>query len=126
MWTALILLSLSISPTFSIISIDDFGAVPNDNSTNVALNNRNAIINALKAANASQAQENRTVILPAGKTYYFFNVSIANLYNVTLRIDGTYAVSNDIAMWIQILNQTGTLQNFPSDHPACLLITVSF
>uniref|UniRef100_A0A914CHI5 Uncharacterized protein n=1 Tax=Acrobeloides nanus TaxID=290746 RepID=A0A914CHI5_9BILA len=103
-------------------SIEDFGAVSNDSSNEAAYKNTQAIGDAFAAAN--QDPNDRTVLLPSGKTFYFFNVSGTNLSSVTLRIEGVFVVSNNITEWENIMGPQPARIN-DEDHASCLLVTDS-
>jgi polygalacturonase len=78
------------------VSILQFGAVPNSNTNAAALANSQAIMSALYAANKS---DDREALVPAGLSFYIFNSTLYNLYNVTLRIDGELLLSNNLSAW---------------------------
>ena len=75
-------------------SIANFGAVPNNPSDSAAAANTLAIQKALVAANTSATD--REVLVPAGGSYYYYWLKVDYLVNVTLQIDGTILVSNNI------------------------------
>ena len=75
-------------------SIANLGAVPNNPSDSAAAANTLALQKALVAANASATD--REVLVPAGGSYYYYWLKVDYLVNVTLRIDGTILVSNNI------------------------------
>uniref|UniRef100_A0A914DEL7 Uncharacterized protein n=1 Tax=Acrobeloides nanus TaxID=290746 RepID=A0A914DEL7_9BILA len=49
-------------------------------------------------------QTNRVVLLPAGNTYYFFAVSIGNLENLRLKVEGIFKGSDNITEWERTSN----------------------
>ena len=75
-------------------SISDFGAVPNDPSNSAAAANSLALQKALVAANTSVTD--RVALVPAGDSFYYFWVKVNYLVNVTLQIDGTILISNNL------------------------------
>jgi polygalacturonase len=88
----------------SIISIDKFGAIPNNSSNSAAHANAVALRDALIAANQSQS----TVVVPHGNVYEIFHVEADYLINVTLRIEGTLRASAQLDRWLwPIDNRTG-------------------
>eukprot|EP00455_Lapot_gusevi_P002948 TRINITY_DN1121_c0_g1_i1.p1 TRINITY_DN1121_c0_g1~~TRINITY_DN1121_c0_g1_i1.p1 ORF type:complete len:447 (+),score=79.76 TRINITY_DN1121_c0_g1_i1:43-1383(+) len=92
------LLSISISLAASI-SIDQFGAVANENSFDVAVKNGKALYLAVLSANISDVD--RTVLVPSGQVYTF--VPFAQFYNlsdITIQLDGTISIySDNHALW---------------------------
>lgn len=95
---ALLLLLLSAACCCSVQashSIDDYGAVPNDLSEKAATANSAAMVAALKAANTTA--NDRTVLVPPGKSYYYFVVRSDYLQDVTLQVEGVLLASNNIS-----------------------------
>ena len=83
------------SPAIAAHSIADFGAVTNDVSVSAAAANTLALQKALVAANSSTTDH--VALVPAGASYCYFWVKVDYLVNVTLQIDGTLLVSNNIS-----------------------------
>lgn len=75
-------------------SISNFGAVPNNPSNAAAATNTLALQKALVAANTSATDRN--TLVPAGASFYYFWLKVDYLVNVTLQIDGTLLVSNNL------------------------------
>lgn len=119
----ILLLIPFINPSFSDHSIEDYGAVAHDRSNEVGHKNVDAMIAAFNAANNDPDPNNRIVLLPSGKTFYFFNVSITGLLNVKLKIEGVFGCSNNITEWEGFLNITPIHINDEA-HTSCLLIQV--
>eukprot|EP00010_Vexillifera_abyssalis_P005421 CAMPEP_0201552490 /NCGR_PEP_ID=MMETSP0173_2-20130828/16750_1 /ASSEMBLY_ACC=CAM_ASM_000268 /TAXON_ID=218659 /ORGANISM="Vexillifera sp., Strain DIVA3 564/2" /LENGTH=422 /DNA_ID=CAMNT_0047962987 /DNA_START=94 /DNA_END=1362 /DNA_ORIENTATION=- len=69
--------------------------MPNDASNSVAKKNANLLKEALLAANASSTD--RSVVID--EEYYIFNVTMSNLFNVTLTLNGKLIASNNISAW---------------------------
>lgn len=99
MWIRFVLFFLLLNLTLADHSIDAYGGVANISTSEVAHNNTLAIIAAFNAANMDSNQTNRVVLLPAGNTYYFFAVSIGNLENLRLKVDGIFKGSDNITEW---------------------------
>ena len=76
-------------------SIDDHGAVPNDASNAAATANTKALEETLQRANGSD----KVALVPAGKSYYIFNVESSGLRGVTVQIDGSLLASNNMSAW---------------------------
>jgi hypothetical protein len=111
---------------FSYYSIEDANpkAISNDTTNAVAHQNVLAMLDAFNSANTDPIPANRVVLLPAGKTFYFFNVTVTGVSNVTLRIEGTFAISNNITEWERFLQMPKHIND--EDHPSGLLIEVTF
>lgn len=76
-------------------SISDYGGIPNDPSDAAAATNSLALQKALAAANTSGTD--RVALVPAGTSYYHFWVKVDYLVGVTLQIDGTLLISNNVS-----------------------------
>lgn len=88
--------------SFAAISIDSFGAIPNDKRVSAAFQNAEALNLAFQAANQVASTDDldaRTVHIPPGKTYYIMPVHLMGLNHVTFQIDGTLIVSDNISEW---------------------------
>ena len=83
------------SPAIAAHSITDFGAVTNDSSLSATSANTVALQKALVAANSSTTD--RVALVPAGASFCYFWLKVDYLVNVTLQIDGTLLVSNNIS-----------------------------
>jgi polygalacturonase len=88
-------------------SITDFGALADENSNSAAAINSHALGKALYAANASSTD--RVAYVPAGSSFYIFMTNASNLYNVTLRVDGTLIVSNNLTAFPTQHDHSSTL-----------------
>lgn len=83
--------------SISCHSILDFGGIPNNVSSYSAHTNVNAIKKAFYVANTDP--NDRTVLIPPNQSFYFAEVALWNLHNVTLQIDGVWLLSNDFGDW---------------------------
>lgn len=88
---------------FSANSILDYGALPSDLSNSACWTNSKAITKTIMAANASS---DNVVLIPANYSFCYFYVEVYNIYNVTMQIDGTLVISNNITEWPKSLNHT--------------------
>ena len=76
-----------IHKTCQVFNIDDFGAIPNDSSYSVALQNGKAFNLAVTAANKSVSD--RTVLIGGGKLYGMLPAGdMTQLKNLTIQLDG--------------------------------------
>jgi len=75
--------------------------VANDASNEAAWANTAAIQKAFQSANDSYpgSAEDRVVLVPSGSAYYVFNVVVVDIHNVSLVIDGSLVMSNNISAW---------------------------
>lgn len=80
--------------------MEEFGAKPGIEIWSVALRNAESLTKALEMANSSHFD--RTVVVPAGKTFFMYAANFTNLYNVKLQIDGILKYSDEISKWPQI------------------------
>jgi hypothetical protein len=82
-------------------SIVNYGAIANDSSNTAATANTNAFVRAALAANATApgSSMQRVVSVPANMTFTVLNIQLSNLVNVTLQIDGTLSMANNISWW---------------------------
>ena len=80
------------------LDIDTFGARDSDPSATMA--NAAAFTAALAAA-----QSGDTVLAKAGKIYYMNHVSASQLRGVTIRIEGTVLVDDNITAWVDTTRQ---------------------
>lgn len=71
--------------------IRDYGAVPDLTDTASAFKNGDAIAAAINAANATASD--REVLVPANYTFTFMPVTVADLVNLTITVDGTLLAS---------------------------------
>ena len=90
----------------NVLSIDLFGAMPNNNTYEAALANGGALMAAMSAANNS-VNGSRTVLIPANSDYYMLpagtSAGLAYLVNVTLLLEGTIlAWTDDFDKWPQV------------------------
>lgn len=78
-----------------LLPIDNYGATVDTDTDAAAEKNGLALANALTGAKAGDV-----VVVPAGKTYYFFpNRTHAGLKDVTLQIDGVIKARTNYASW---------------------------
>ena len=90
--------SLFIVSCCASFSIEQFGAIANNNSRVAAEKNSLAFVKALHAANSSLTD--RTVLVPANKKFYVFHVESNSLKDIELRVEGTVLLSNLIDDWL--------------------------
>lgn len=79
----------------SAFNIMQFGAVPGDSSDSAASANSVALLKTFLAANASASD--RVVLIPATQNFTIFTVALANLTDITVQLEGTLMVSNNIS-----------------------------
>lgn len=77
--------------------VEDFGAVAGVEDWDTAVQNANAFLKALLAANASDSD--RTVIFSEGSSYFMYAMNGTDLHDVTIQIDGTLRYSDEIKNW---------------------------
>ena len=84
------LVGLTLIAASGPLSIDAFGAIPNNDTLLAARANGKALFFALAAANTgSPTAGNRSVVVPSGSNYTLLPYGvISNLSDVTLRLDG--------------------------------------
>ena len=93
-------------------SIVEYGGVANVSTNEVALQNSAALLQTIFAANSSSTD--RVVLIPPNLFFFIFDVSVSNIYNVTIKIEGGLVISNNITEWA---TQTGTNSlYFTSSH----------
>lgn len=92
------------------ISIEDFGAIPNVYTLEVAEQNAWAFSKALIAANSSS---DYIVEVPAGREYFMLNVYACDIYGVTIEFNGDLKFTDTISAWRQ--ETTGIFQ-FNESH----------
>lgn len=93
----ILLLSTLLVVSFSIFDITHFGAVPNSDTVTDQFKNQKAILDAIKAANASNATE-RIVRIP-DKRFYSMPIRVENVHNVTISIVGKLIASKNVKNW---------------------------
>jgi hypothetical protein len=81
-----------------VFNINDFNALENLDTWPTAVRNSKALNSALLAANAS-SNSDRTVWIPPNSVYYIKNLSSFALYDITIVIDGTLRLNNDLVQW---------------------------
>jgi hypothetical protein len=81
--------------TLPEISIDNYGAVANDNTTAAALANAQAI----QAAVAASSNSAGVAVVPAGSTYELLPVELTGYSDASLRIDGILSAHTNISAW---------------------------
>lgn len=77
------------------LSIDNYGAVPNVNTTEAALAN----VQAIRAAVAASANSAGVAVVPANAVYELLPVEISGLVDASLRIDGVVSAHTNISAW---------------------------
>mmetsp|Transcript_17279 Transcript_17279/g.29008 ORF Transcript_17279/g.29008 Transcript_17279/m.29008 type:complete len:323 (+) Transcript_17279:12-980(+) len=85
---------LSFAAYLHAVSIEDFGAIEDIDQWKVALHNSDALQKAILSANSSA--DDRTVLIPAGKTYVMANSTLMNLHDVTIQVEGMVRFSDYI------------------------------
>ena len=75
----------------------DHGALGGNSDTPVAFANAEALNKAVLAAMASDTD--RTVLFPAGHSFYMMPSFFENLYNITFQIEGEVKLSEDYESW---------------------------
>lgn len=93
----LAVLLLSAFALVDAINIEDYGAVTDIDTWDVALKNTAAVMEALAVANSSSTD--RTINIPAGKLFYMTAIAGEHLYDITIVMDGTFRYSNLIENW---------------------------
>jgi polygalacturonase len=78
-------------------SILDYGGIPSATDNDSCWTNSAALTAAILAANSSSSD--RVALVPAGYSFYIFEVEASYLQDVTIRIDGDLLVSNNITAW---------------------------
>ena len=78
------------------ISIDDFGAIPNEDSLIVSIKNANALKIGLEYINKHFTINE--LIIPKN-TYYLHQVEVEYLSNITVLLHGNIVMNNDIKSW---------------------------
>lgn len=103
MWIVVVL--CIIASTGHSRSILDFGAIPclgkschHQPTENVTKVNAQALKKAFEWANTSVVDD-RTVEIPVGMEFAFFNASMDSLYNVTFLVQGTAWIDKNITAW---------------------------
>lgn len=92
---SLLVIFSGLSLALAAHSVSDFGAVANNSSNSAASANTLALQKALVAANTSNTD--RVALVPHAHSFYYFWLKIDYLVNVTLQIDGTLLVSNNLS-----------------------------
>ena len=85
--------SLLLSQAFAAYDIRDYGAVANDDSLHAEEKNTWAFLQALSAANSTDVEADREVLVPGDLTFNMLNLQAAYIKNVTITIDGTIMAS---------------------------------
>jgi hypothetical protein len=83
--------------TTSIFDITHYGAVPNSDTITDQFKNAKAILDAIKAANASITSE-RIVRIP-DKKFYSMAIRVENVHNVTISVVGKLIASKNVKHW---------------------------
>ena len=84
-----------ISSLTSAFDIRDFGAVANDTSHYAEQTNAQALMDAIVAANITESQSERVVLVPADFTFYTMPVWADNITNIVFQIDGKLKLSKN-------------------------------
>ncbi|GMI13372.1 hypothetical protein TrLO_g7960 [Triparma laevis f. longispina] len=90
-------LGLALTDLSTAISIDEHGAIAGETGFEAAQANSLAIEDAFAAAQDSQ--DDRVVEIPAGSSYYIYSSTLANLTDVTFKIDGELIVHDTLEDW---------------------------
>jgi hypothetical protein len=77
--------------------ISDFDALENVDTWAAAVKNTEALNSALLAANSST--RDRIVWIPPNTVFYIKNLTSSGLYDVTIIVDGTLKLNNDLVRW---------------------------
>ena len=93
----IISISLTLQLACSVHNINDYNAVASEDSWAAATRNSHALSTAFLAANTSQLD--RTVWIPPHEIFYFKNLTVTGLVDVTLIVDGTLKLNNDLVQW---------------------------
>jgi polygalacturonase len=88
---------LNLLHFLSALVFEDFGAIAGIENWVVAQQNAGALLKALLAANASATD--RTIVIPAGRSYYMYAINSTNLSNINIQIDGVLKYSDEISKW---------------------------
>eukprot|EP00698_Gefionella_okellyi_P003151 TRINITY_DN12947_c0_g1_i1.p1 TRINITY_DN12947_c0_g1~~TRINITY_DN12947_c0_g1_i1.p1 ORF type:complete len:467 (-),score=99.21 TRINITY_DN12947_c0_g1_i1:98-1498(-) len=91
----LILIGLCCVARAALI-VDSFGAVANEDTDDSAFKNSAAFLAAFSAANKGS---DRTVLVPAGKTYTLMPILLVGMQSVTFQLEGTILASLNISAW---------------------------
>ncbi len=91
-----ILLLLLIVSGSCIFDIDHYGAVVNSDTVNDQFKTQQAILSAIKAANASTGE--RIVRIPARK-YYSMPIRVEYAHNITIEVMGKLIASKNVRNW---------------------------
>lgn len=94
------------------ISIDDYGAKPNDSSVETAQANADAFVKAIYAANESTTD--RTVEVPFGngkkrQEYWMLAVRVKTIKDVTFKIDAEIVFPDDQTLYPVVGNDYSDL-----------------
>ena len=104
------LLHLLVRKNLSV-SIDDFGAVADKDSSKIALQNADAFAAALVEANASSTD--RVITFPQGKTYFMGKMVVEFMQDITIEVAGRIAFSDDIKrVWGDEAQGSGSMLRF--------------
>ena len=93
----ILLIATFLILTTSIFDITHFGAVPNSDTISDQFKNAKAILDAIKAANASLSSE-RVVRIP-DKRFYSMPIRVENVHNVTISVVGKLIASKNVKHW---------------------------
>jgi polygalacturonase len=89
-----LLLLLVTALTASAHYVEDYGAVSGVEDWETAVQNAEAFLKAISAANVNETD--RTIIFTEGKLYYMYAVNITSVRDITFQIDGTLRYSDDV------------------------------
>lgn len=117
----LLLVAMCVSFVRAIYDIRQFGAIPNQDHVSAQFANQQAFIKAVLTANSTSTGE-RVVRVPKG-SYYFMPMTMNNIHNVSILIEGRMAASKSILKWPK--QPDGKyFQDFISCHQ-CSYLTIS-
>jgi polygalacturonase len=80
-----------------VFNINDFNALENVDTWAAAVQNTEALHSAIVAANSST--DDRTVWIPTNSVFYIKNVTLSYLHHITIVVDGTLRLNNDLIHW---------------------------
>mmetsp|Transcript_31445 Transcript_31445/g.43639 ORF Transcript_31445/g.43639 Transcript_31445/m.43639 type:complete len:460 (+) Transcript_31445:384-1763(+) len=103
------------------VSIEDFGAVPDDSSLSTAVSNSRAIELAFQSLEAKGQAGTREVEVPAGRQYFLMPVNVKGSSQVTFVLRGTLIALDAIDDW----PMTGNHYHFLLNFVGCKNVTVS-
>lgn len=106
------ILAIALCVSVYSISIDDYGAKPNDSSTEVAKANADAFVKAIYAANESTTDKVVEVPFGSGKKrqeYWMLAVRVKSIKDITFKIDAEIVFPDDQSLYPVIGNDYSDL-----------------